>query len=178
MPAAWVTSRAVAAGAYKTGDMSFKSDKTYRHLFWWMCGQLMQLAQMETSDSSGGGGGPLLSLPLPMCGEAVPIVNRARNTPTTSQAQAMPTPRAARAAPLRAGPRQHRRRARPPPHHTQARPRRHQGRARPWRGPQRCGPGGARCGHGLGRVVLFASKPRPGATAHQTPPRRGRLVGC
>ena len=56
MPAAWVTSRAVAAGAYKTGDMSFKSDKTHRHLFWWMCGQLMQLAQMETSDSSSGGG--------------------------------------------------------------------------------------------------------------------------
>ena len=65
MPAAWVTSRAVAAGAYKTGDMSFKSDKTHRHLFWWMCGQLMQLAQMETSGSSDGGGGPLLSLPLP-----------------------------------------------------------------------------------------------------------------
>ena len=76
MPAAWVTSRAVAAGAYKTGDMSFKSDKTHRHLFWWMCGQLMQLAQMETSDSSGGGGGPLLSLPLPMSVYSMQPVHR------------------------------------------------------------------------------------------------------
>ena len=45
--------------------MSFKSDKTHRHLFWWMCGQIMQLAQMETSGSWGGGARPLLSLPLP-----------------------------------------------------------------------------------------------------------------